>query len=90
MRVDIKSIIDDIQLEVLSNGGSIQFISFDASESTISIDVDVRNHANFSTLRTDFLELPWVTSCSPIDSKLQSDNFTHRATFTLGVDYLVK
>ena len=39
---------------------------------------------------SDLLELPWVTSISPITAKLLDNGFTHQATFTLGVDYLVK
>ena len=90
MRVDIKSIIDDIQLKVNPYNGSVERVSFNAAKSTISVDINVNNLSYFSSLNSDLLELPWVTSISPITAKLLDNGFTHQATFTLGVDYLVK
>jgi hypothetical protein len=85
-KVDLKSIIDDVNIAVTNNDGTISTISYSKVTNQIMIEVLMIVPTNYSILNTDLLGLNWVVNSNYSAPKTQSDGIYHAATYTIGVD----
>jgi hypothetical protein len=86
LKVDLKTILDDLEIDIQNNAGLLASFSYDADSSVIVIDVIMKDIANFSTLNTDFLGKDWVVYSVSEYKGIQGDGINRLSTFKLGVD----
>ena len=85
-KVDFNNFFDDVELVIDGKGGSIIYIDFSASTSTMLITVFHSSPFTFNILSNDLLELDWVDQCSFSVPIRTGDSVIYGSTFTLGVD----
>lgn len=90
MKVDLKSIIDDVNIAVTNNDGRVSLISYNSELKTLTIEVLMVIDTNYSLLNTDLLRLNWVERSNYSKPLPQSDGFSFVSTYEIGVDDSVK
>jgi len=85
LRVDFNNYLDDVELLVDLNSGTIYTTNYSAVSSELQITIVTSSQFVYSIINNDFLELDWVTYSEYTNPDTYS-GILYTSTFKLGVD----